>query len=248
MGKGTNIGVDSLYAQQITLQEKAFLKEKRGVPNFCCPRIDAIKWLNNIIASLQEQNHAVILMIDANQSLLDCSSSKGIKTFSIQWLHIQRGMVDPFVQSNHLGIVFVLDLRSFFSANYLDICSLYPRSSTSGNESSVLAYIKYVNEQMTTHKIPERVQQMLDFFLNTPGPLPLKEANQLNTLDEQITEILLSGEWQCAKRGHQCHPWSPQQREIARMFSYWKQKLVISKQRLFRWDQLDRHCAHTSIS
>jgi hypothetical protein len=36
-------------------------------------------------------------MIDANQSVAECYSSNGLKPFSIEWLRIQRGMIDPFI-------------------------------------------------------------------------------------------------------------------------------------------------------
>jgi hypothetical protein len=63
-----------------------------------CPRIDAINRLNKKIQELQDDGHAIILMIDANQSLADCITSRGIKPFSIEGLRVERGMDDPFIQ------------------------------------------------------------------------------------------------------------------------------------------------------
>jgi hypothetical protein len=37
-------------------------------------------------------------MIDTNQSLAKCYNSKGVKPFSIEWLRLQKGMDDPFIQ------------------------------------------------------------------------------------------------------------------------------------------------------
>jgi endonuclease/exonuclease/phosphatase family metal-dependent hydrolase len=148
-----------------------------------------------MIRELQSKNHVIVLMIDANQSHSECFSSKGLKPFSIEWLSLQQGMDDPFVQltghhpnsttqtpnhdidfiltygvnvinistmspnypshSDHLGLVLDLDLHSFFSSMYLDICSTTPRALTSGNKSSVDSYIKYVSEQLSAHKIPD---------------------------------------------------------------------------------------------
>jgi hypothetical protein len=95
--KGSNIGVDSVYAQQVTLHEKQACKDN-SIPSKCfCPRTDTIWRLDTVIQELQQQNHAIILMIDANQSYFECSSARGIKPFSIKWLHLQCRMDDPFI-------------------------------------------------------------------------------------------------------------------------------------------------------
>jgi hypothetical protein len=99
--KGTNHGETSLYAQQYTMMEFEAKKQKRAPTSSFCPRKAAIKELSNTIASLQEQDHAIILMIDANQTSKECFSSKGIKTHSIEWLRIEHGMDDPFI--DHFG-------------------------------------------------------------------------------------------------------------------------------------------------
>jgi hypothetical protein len=36
-------------------------------------------------------------MIDANQTYDECFVNSVVKSYSIEWLQIQRGMVDPFV-------------------------------------------------------------------------------------------------------------------------------------------------------
>lgn len=95
--KGSDIGTDSLYAQQCTIHENKSVK--RGVtPKSFYPQIHAIKILNQIIMELQQKHHAIILMLDANQTPAECYQSKKLKPFSIEWLKLQRGMDDPFVQ------------------------------------------------------------------------------------------------------------------------------------------------------
>jgi hypothetical protein len=241
--KGTNIGTESLFAQQTTIQVKQALQAKREPPRFFCPRTDAIKCLNKKIKELQDKGHAIILMIDANQSLADCTS-KGIKPYSIAWLQVERGMDDPFIQlvghwpnsttqtpnreidfvltfginiinistlepnipsySDHLGLLFDLDIKSFFSSQYSDICKVSPRPLTSGNEASVNQYIKYVTDQFLQHNIPNWVQGIMEYAVANKGPLPCVEASLLNSLDNQITEITLAGERQCEKKCNQC--------------------------------------------
>jgi hypothetical protein len=156
--KGSDVGVDSLYAQQVTIHEKRYLPTK-NIPAFC-PRTNAIKRLNSTIHNLQKKDHAVILMLGANQSFDECFNSSALKPFSIKLLRIQRGMTDPFksimskrpnsstllpnrdidyvlsfgvtisaistlspsipAHSDHLGIIFDIDVESFFSSSYSD--------------------------------------------------------------------------------------------------------------------------------
>jgi hypothetical protein len=51
----------------------------------------------------------------------------------------------------------------------------------------------------------------MDYDIPDKGPLPPMEASLLNSRDNQITDIMLAGERQCAKKGHQRQHWSPQQ-------------------------------------
>jgi hypothetical protein len=97
--KGSNIGVESLYAQQVMVDEHHSLKlnSTYGHQEFLSQK-DAIKPLNQLITELQQQNHAVVLMLDANQSYDNCFSGDTLKPYSIEWLRTQRGMPDPFVQ------------------------------------------------------------------------------------------------------------------------------------------------------
>jgi len=165
--KGLEIGTESVYAQQQTIYERDMLKLGKLPNQKFCPRNNAIRNLNHLIMQLQQQHHAIILMIDANQSLPECFSGKDIKPFSIEWLRLQRGMDDPFIQlmqsrpnsttihpnrdtdyvftygihianittlspnlpatSDHLGIVFDVDVASYFSSSYSTICSPNPR-------------------------------------------------------------------------------------------------------------------------
>jgi len=91
--KGSNIGVDSLYAQQVMVYECKCHQSNILPSHSFCPHSDAIKWLDELIHSLQQQNHAIILMLDAHQS----SQESTVKPFSIEWLWLPCGMEDPFI-------------------------------------------------------------------------------------------------------------------------------------------------------
>jgi hypothetical protein len=96
--KGSNYGKTSLYAQQMTLM-KIENKCNNSTPKVTfCPCKAAIKALSDTIALLQEQNHAIILMIDANQATHKCYPNKGIKLHSIERLCLEHGLDDPFTE------------------------------------------------------------------------------------------------------------------------------------------------------
>lgn len=95
--KGSDIGTESLYAQQLTLYKMSSTSFKKQPSRTFCPRENAIKLLNDIISNLQQQGHAIILVLDANQ--MPKESLKGnTKPYSIKWLCQQRGLQDPFIQ------------------------------------------------------------------------------------------------------------------------------------------------------
>ncbi|MFN9982340.1 MAG: hypothetical protein ACK53Y_20600, partial [bacterium] len=81
--KGSNIGVNSLNAQQTTIYKQQCLLQKCIPDKKYCPRKHAIQRLDTLILSLQKENHAIVLMLDANQTPSECWSSSNIKPFSI---------------------------------------------------------------------------------------------------------------------------------------------------------------------
>jgi hypothetical protein len=50
---------------------------KTTIKSFC-PRINAIKLLDFLIQSLQKQGHAIILVVDVNQTRKECYSQKDV--------------------------------------------------------------------------------------------------------------------------------------------------------------------------
>jgi len=135
--------------------------------------------------------------------------------------------------SDHLGTVFDIDLACSFSSSYTDICQNSPRMLTSGNLWSVNSYIKHVSEQIKGHKLEEKVDSLLERAIHSPTMFSTEDTIALNMIDSHLTDIMLAGEQQCSGRWSQRQFWSPQQREITRTFSYWKQKSILESKKLF---------------
>jgi len=140
-------------------------------------------------------------MLDGNQALSECYSNNTVKPFSIEWLHLQRGMDDPFQQltgkhpnsttltpqqdihyilsssiqisnistmepnflahSDHLGIVFDINLHEFFSSEYSDVHAASPWMLTANNKLSITTHSDYVTEKLSSHSMPKRVDELL---------------------------------------------------------------------------------------
>jgi hypothetical protein len=56
--------------------EQEQLKNKNASTKFTCPRMEAIKELQIFITQLQEQQHSIILILDANQMSKACYSKE----------------------------------------------------------------------------------------------------------------------------------------------------------------------------
>jgi len=69
----------------------------------------------------------------------------------------------------------------------------------------------------------------------------------LNAIEQHLTEIMITGEHWCAKKVQQRQAWSPKQRNIARNYSYWKQKKNMSIKRLFNRPHLNQLRIHTDV-
>jgi len=195
-------------------------------------------------------------MLDANQTASECFKGHKLKPYSIEWLRLQGGMDDLFINilnarpnsttvipnrdidyvltygidivnistlqqnnpcfSDHLGIVFDIDLEKFFSSSYADISSISPRALTSGNVKSVTSYLKYISEQISTHKLEEKVSILVEKAQLDPMGFAEEDSNDLNQIDSHLTTIILNGERLCSNRHNQRQSWSPTQREIGR--------------------------------
>jgi len=70
----------------------------------------------------------------------------------------------------------------------------------------------------------------------------------MNLLDKQLTEIMLAGEKKSACKRSQLQYWSPMQKNVARTYSYWRQKFRMSQMRSFPWKHLDQLRVNTDIT
>jgi len=170
-----------------------------------------------------------------------------ILTFGIDIINISTLRQNNPCISDHLGILFDIDVQTFFSSSYSDISQNPPRSLTSGNLKSVTTYLKYLSEQISTHKLEEKV-----YILAEKAQLDVKSFSQddsktLNQIDSLLTTIMFNGERLCSNRRNQRQWWSPTQREIGRTYSYWKQKSNMEVKKLIHWDHLSRLRNYTSI-
>ncbi len=77
------------------IEHKA-LQNKKPIPKTYCPRKEAVKELHKYITELQQQNYAIILVLDANQMARSCYIKNGVKQHTIKWLKISTCMSDPF--------------------------------------------------------------------------------------------------------------------------------------------------------
>jgi hypothetical protein len=98
VNKGQNPGPNTVWAQQMTIMEQEAMKRNKILPTSTCPRKEAIKALGNAIEDLQKRNHAIILMIDANQTPKESKTKATIKQHSIEWLRVEYGLTDPFIE------------------------------------------------------------------------------------------------------------------------------------------------------
>jgi hypothetical protein len=70
----------------MTLMDQEDMENNKSPTANKCPRKEAIKALGNIIGELQEHGHAIVLMIDANQTPKVSTTKTSIKPFSIKLL------------------------------------------------------------------------------------------------------------------------------------------------------------------
>jgi len=68
---------------------------------------------------------------------------------------------------------------------------------TSGNKKAVESYVSTFLEQYKHHNKISRTNRLLDIALNNPKTFDKEHIHALNSLDEQITEILLAAERGC---------------------------------------------------
>jgi hypothetical protein len=171
-----------------------------------------------------------------------------ILTFGIEASNISTLSSNTPAHSDHLGIVIDFNMSAHFSSTYLDVSTISSRLLSSGNNSSVSSYIDYVTTQVTNHKLDKKIYELLQRTIQDPDSFTTDDATLLNSIDCHLTDIMLAGERNSTCRRNQRQSWSPRQHEIAKTFSYWKQKSIMESKKLFIWDHLNQLRLHTNIS
>jgi len=84
--------------------------------------------------------------------------------------------------------------------------------------------------------------------IQNPTFAPEDVSKQLNTINRQLTEILLAGERQCARKLPYRQEWEPTSQLIARTYSYWRQKKLMVQKKLIHSHHLDQLQKNIQIS
>jgi hypothetical protein len=234
--KGQNVGPNTVHAQQTTIMEREAMKHNTALKSNFCPRKEAIKELSHLIYELQVKGHAIILLLDANQTSKECHTKQTLKHHSIEWLRIEHGMTNPFVDlmqkrpdtttltpgrdidyiltygvevqhittlgmhkpasSDHQGIGIDIDISSLFNGQYSTITQAPRRILTMNNIRAKLAYIKYITEEISRHDLWTKANEL--YTIAIANKFNDTHEAQLNTIDRQLTEIMIKGERQSA--------------------------------------------------
>ena len=123
-----------------------------------------------------------------------------VLTFGINIRAISTLQPDFLCHSDHLGIVFDIDLQTFFDSKYSDVYTLSPRLLTSGNLKSVFSYIKYVSAQIKQRKLVEKVQVLFNKTTSPSSAFTVTDAKTLNKIDNHLKDIMLAGKRHCSGR------------------------------------------------
>ncbi len=276
--KGSDLGETSFYSQQTLLMEQQWKATTNTPYRHKCPRKEAIKELHWVIIELKEKNHSIILFLDANQTSQSCYTKGDIKMHTIEWLRLETGMDDPFIQSqgtqpttttlhpgrdidyiltwqvspqyvsllplnipsysDHHAFCLDIDIQSLFDNTYSELQQQPRRLLTSTNIKAQATYIHNVQQEWKTQKIHEHVLDLYNTVLDNKAPALLE---QLQTLDDEITKILLNAESTCNTAHKTRNPWSPQLLLAGKIYSYWKRKMRMCNRNSFRWHLLDNY-------
>jgi hypothetical protein len=143
-----------------------------------------------------------------------------VLTFGIDVTNISTMDLNFLAASDHQGIIFDLNLASHFSSSYSDVSAIPGHLLTSGNKRLVDSYLAYAHKQIEYHKIWDRLHDLHHIAIQDPSSFSGSHGHALNTIDNQLTEIMLSAECQCSKSRINKLPWSPVQQAHAQTYSY----------------------------
>ena len=93
--QGPASGALTAHSQQVLLIETEFLHSNKSSQHAPIPREECIKDLDQLLKSFQDQDHGIILCIDANETPVESCSSDGTpKRYSIESLLHSRGLIE----------------------------------------------------------------------------------------------------------------------------------------------------------
>jgi hypothetical protein len=94
--------------------------------------------------------------------------------------------------SDHLGIVFDVNVGNFSNLRISDTAILPQCLLTSGKKCSVSKYLDYVLPQITQQILLKKLKALYDMAIDNPDHFPPENTQQLNDIDSLLWENLLA--------------------------------------------------------
>jgi hypothetical protein len=155
-----------------------------------------------------------------------------ILTHNVDVKHITTlGMHTPAI-SDHQGIGIDIDISTFFNGHYSMLERPIPRTLTFNNVKAKTSFIKYVVAETTTHNLWDKA--FLVYQAASTTQFSHHHEPIMHSVDAKLTDILLAGAKQCAKRKQNRDDWSPTLCITGRKLVYWKRKYKMARQKLFK--------------
>ena len=130
-------------------------------------------------------------------------------------------------QSDHLGIAIDINTNDLFGCQYSPLQQSSLRRLTLNNKQACMNYQTNAIKQITTHNILKRAECLHQKAIDQS--FTESDRQTLISLDNQLTEILLSSERKCSKRQIQRDPWSPKLKAHGKAVIFWRRKLFSLK-------------------
>lgn len=159
-----------------------------------------------------------------------------ILTWQVPVININTLPHQSIAMSDHLAIMMDIDIQSLFGRKYSALSQPMWRQLTLKNISSKKKYINYITKEWDNNKLFEKADDLYNTALLNPTQI---NQEDIMTLDNKITNVLLSGEQLCSKPSKNRNPWSPELVLLARTYTYWRQKKVMSRSQQYNWKLLN---------
>jgi hypothetical protein len=200
-------------------------------------KIHTIEWLK----TEHGLDDPFLMLHDARPSSTTITPNRDIDyilTYGVSPQHITLLPIDFPTNSDHRGLCIDINIAEVFQANYSELSNPNPRKLSLRNVQSKIAYIKHISKQLSEHNILEKVNALYQKAVTNKSCA--EDELELNALDRQVTEILLTGERLCAKDNKARNPWSPTILITGGTLTYWKNKMRMVRNKNIQWRRLDR--------